>query len=425
MLCGFDLEKIVVAREQRVPCCHASWDDIEDSCQRTWPVWSSQRYQSPITIGNGGGSLKGGMWPTPDQASDVLWSIVQTEQAYRHPPFLYTRPLVKGMVESLQLNMHITDSLQLSLVPRTMLSIACAGGHLVWEEEMDALCAMMPRIEFQSLRMIEDYTRALKMSRHKTGRMDVLDKASHDVMKMTGSLDLAALIAQGIVYQRHVPRYLFQSITHHLKSNGDNDASLKALGTLGTAMAHADCLNRGESREISILTDMLMDRIDNASKTSAIPPYHLHRLHPFLVWVYSAQGTQPKLLQESIAAREDMCIRRPHTISTFQREVYDVLTSYMGLSCVMEQTLSGISVDIAIPAKCVALEINGPSHFYRNVDSSTVMLPNNDFKEMIVPVVQPGWRLVHVQQNVWDTLLHDRKDKAEYLQSLVHHGATS
>ena len=91
----------------------------------------------------------------------------------------------------------------------------------------------------------------------------------------------------------------------------------------------------------------------------------------------------------------------------------------------MEQTLSGISVDIAIPAKCVALEINGPSHFYRNVDSSTVMLPNNDFKETIVPVVQPGWRLVHVQQNVWDTLLHDRKDKAEYLQSLVHHGATS
>ena len=78
MLCGFPHEKIVVAREQRVPCCHASWDDIEDSCQLTWPVWSSQRYQSPITIGNGGGSLKGGMWPTPDQASDVLWSIVQT-----------------------------------------------------------------------------------------------------------------------------------------------------------------------------------------------------------------------------------------------------------------------------------------------------------------------------------------------------------
>jgi len=382
-----------------------------------WPVWSSQRYRRVNKVNYERTTSEEGLWPDTNQASDLLWNIVQAEQAYRHAPFLYTRPLVKGAVEALRDSTMLLES---NLIPRTMLSLAFAGGPIVWKEEMDSLCTMIPNVEFQSLRQIEDCTRALKMCRHKIECVKVLDIAAHDVMARAASLNLAALIAQGIVYQRHVPQQFFQSIVEYFNQN-EECGSLKALGTLGTAVAYADCLNMGEVKEIKILMEMLMDRIDVANKEKRYSLYDLHRLHPFLLW-YSLHGTNPHLLNESISVREDAGMKRSHTVSTFQREVYDVLTSYMGLSCAMEQTILGISVDIAIPGKNVAVEVNGPSHFYRNADNT--MLPSSDFKETIIPMVQPGWRLVHVQQNVWDILLH-RKDKAEYLKGLILHGDSS
>ena len=397
----------------QVQLCYACWDDIEDSCQRTWPMWSKQRYKRLENV-----SSEDSMWPLPAQASDLLWSIVQAEKAYRQAPFLYTRPLVKGAVEALKLfDSDENAFLDSSLVPRTMLSIACVAGPLMWEDEMDALCAMIPDVRFQSLRQIEDCTRSLRMCRHKAWCMDTLDCAAHGVMSCTSDVSLrqASLIAQGIVYQRYVPKYTFQKMTQYIAQDG-TDMDLKELGTLGAAVAYANCLDIGETTETRALIEMLIDRIEKVCGRTENFSYNLHGLHPFLLW-YSTSITNTQLLQESMKAREDAVLRKAHTISTFQREVFDVLTSYMGFSCEMEQTISGISVDITIPRLCTALEINGPSHYYRNVD---MMIPATEFKEKIIPLAQPGWRLVHVEQRVWNDLVPSRREKAGYLESLIH-----
>lgn len=398
------------------------WDEIEDSCMHRWPIWSSNRYRRDCKDREISSEVR--LRPTASEASDLLWSIVQAEKAYRHAPFLYSRSLVKGSVDALNLigqGDSCDGTLDTGLVPRTMLSLAYTGGPLVWEQEMESLCAMIPQIRFTSMRQIEDCTRSLKICRHKTDCVATLDQAVCDVLNDTGmtSFDLVSLISQGIVYQRCIPYLLFQRVTEHLSSTRQEcrEISWKALGTLGASVAYADCLAGGRSREARELMEILMEIIDRLDRNG--PSSHdLHRLHPFLLW-YSIVNSKPYLLEDSIAVREDAILRRSHTISTFQKEVYDILKSYMGLHCSMEQSIHGISVDITIPGKCVALEVNGPSHYYRNA-CMTVMVPGSEFKEQSIPLIQPGWRLCQVQQQTWDTLLLTRKDKADYLRSLIY-----
>lgn len=421
----------------------SSWNEIEESCQRIWPMWSNNRYGCAVIDKNAYHRMKKdrNASPTADEASDLLWNIVQVEEAYRQAPFLYTRPLVKGSVDSLDLVARYDEvkrteerMIDVQMVPRTMLSLAYAGGHSMWEQEMNVLCGLIPGIRFRSLRQIEDCTRSLRICRHKVEHMVVLDQAVSSMLDLHDPevpLHLVASITKGLVYQRYVPRLTFERMANYVGMENGREIdrmSWRTLSTLGSALAYAACLEEDLSGTIGLLARIISDIVTaKYERATELPsPSDLHALHTFLLWFSSTMNDSTvsesllALLEKSIAVREDVLLRQSnHRVSTFQKEVWSILHSYLGQSCIMEHAIQGISVDMFIPSKCIGLEVNGPSHFYRNA-SKDLMTPASVYKEVMVPLVSPGYTMYHIQQSTWEYDLPTRQDKAAYLNSLIN-----
>ena len=113
------------------------------------------------------------------------------------------------------------------------------------------------------------------------------------------------------------------------------------------------------------------------------------------------------------ATQRRQALRRHHTVSTFQREVYDVLRGHLGVTCEMEGDVQGVSVDIILARQGLAIECNGPSHYYRN---AVGLVPASRLKTALAE--EAGWRLVHVDQRVWDDL-PSREAKGAWVTALI------
>lgn len=95
-------------------------------------------------------------------------------------------------------------------------------------------------------------------------------------------------------------------------------------------------------------------------------------------------------------------------VSFYQRQVSDALRT-MGLAHVEEDNISGISVDITIPARNLAIEVDGPSHLSR---TDEVLLGHTVLKQKQLHAL--GWDVLNIPYYEWDELL-GREDKRAYL----------
>ena len=69
----------------------------------------------------------------------------------------------------------------------------------------------------------------------------------------------------------------------------------------------------------------------------------------------------------------------------------------MGIVCNCEDITTGLELDIAIPDLRIAIEIDGPTHFARNVlrPLGATVLKQRHLEAM-------GWALLSVRNEVWD-----------------------
>ena len=69
----------------------------------------------------------------------------------------------------------------------------------------------------------------------------------------------------------------------------------------------------------------------------------------------------------------------------------------MGIACNCEDITTGLELDIAIPDLRIAIEIDGPTHFARNVlrPLGATVLKQRHLEAM-------GWALLSVRNEVWD-----------------------
>ena len=359
------------------------------------------------------------------QASKRLWDIVQTSQAYRLPPraSLYNDREVRDAVQ--QSVAHCRDGALGDLVPRTMLSLAYLGGPLVWEDEMNDLAASVDVDQIMSLRSLDDVVRALKLCRHKgeaelvtslaVRGHDLLERAESDaftdITRAVRLLRLASASAGNILYHGVVPEKLLQRLADALLGGEEVRADARVLGAMSFAATCAHTVYGWDGDGHREVTSVLMDCVRGAYQGGGLSENDMGRLHPFLLCYCSDQDP---VLKAAIVARRSQ--RRKHTVSTFQRELYDTLRSYLGVSCSMEGDVRGISVDIAVESARVAIEADGASHFYRNAERELV--PASRCKSAMVNRFGSGWRLAHVDQQTWDAI-QDRQDRGEYLRKVL------
>ncbi|CAG9465764.1 unnamed protein product [Pedinophyceae sp. YPF-701] len=99
----------------------------------------------------------------------------------------------------------------------------------------------------------------------------------------------------------------------------------------------------------------------------------------------------------------------PRVVSAFQRDVYLTLQD-LGVACELEYADAEYTMDIAIPAKRVAIEVDGPSHFCTNTRTPT---GPTLMKRRLLRAL--GWSLVPVTIYEWQRLRSD-KAKRRWLQ---------
>ena len=103
--------------------------------------------------------------------------------------------------------------------------------------------------------------------------------------------------------------------------------------------------------------------------------------------------------------------RRPPVISWFQRDVSAIL-SYMGEKYEEEAIVAGYRVDILLESMGVVLEVDGPSHFARNVKGHA--LGQTNLKRNLLKAA--GYKVFPIAVTDWD-LLFNVEDKSDYVRA--------
>lgn len=373
------------------------------------------------------------------RASRALWDLVQSSKAYRSAPraSLYNDRATREAVRE-----AVCGGLAPEQVPRTMLSLAFLGGALVWRDEMDALVDQVRDYvaELGSLRAVDDVGRALRLCRHQGDEAllagldargqelfahatrGISDNNSGDREALYAKdMGLAASIAGNVVFAGAVPRRLLGSLATISPERDEHEVdeipssipwnipwNMACIRSTALAVVCADRVLAWESKDRARLVSALRRRIEDApSWDNSRMDRDLQSLHPFLL-AYCPPGDP--LLDRATVAKRDAASW--HTVSTFQKEVKDVLYDHLGMSCAMEGDVRGVSVDILIRQERVAIECNGSSHYYRNAGG---MLPMTRLKTSLVE--DDGlWRLINVDQREWDGL-EDRAQRGVWLRN--------
>jgi len=103
--------------------------------------------------------------------------------------------------------------------------------------------------------------------------------------------------------------------------------------------------------------------------------------------------------------------RRPPVISWFQRDVSAIL-SYMGEKYEEEAIVAGYRVDVLLESIGVVLEVDGPSHFARNVKGHA--LGQTNLKRNLLKAA--GYKVFPIAVTDWD-LLFNVEDKSDYVRA--------
>jgi len=103
--------------------------------------------------------------------------------------------------------------------------------------------------------------------------------------------------------------------------------------------------------------------------------------------------------------------RRPPVISWFQRDVAAIL-SYMGEKYEEEAIVAGYRVDVLLESIGVVLEVDGPSHFARNVKDHA--LGQTNLKRNLLKAA--GYKIFPIAVTEWD-LLFNVEDKSDYVRA--------
>ena len=373
------------------------------------------------------------------RASTALWDLVQSSQAYRSTPraSLYNDRATREAVRE-----AVCGRLAPELVPRTMLSLAYLGGPLVWRDEMDALIDQVRDHVgvLQSLRAVDDVGRALRLCRHRGDEALLmgLDARGQELFEqvMRCSLNeglggyrspsakemgLAASIAGNIVFAGVVPRQLLGGLSMIARVRDEEEVMEKgvniswSMGSVRSAALAVVCAHRvlaWEGDDQIRLVSLLRELIEEAasSRDDSRMDHDLQSLHPFLLAYCTPDD--PVLDRATVARRR---AASQHIVSTFQKQVRDVLCDRLGVTCAMEGDVRGVSVDILVRRERVAIECNGSSHYYRNAEG---MLPATRLKSLLVE--EDGlWRLINVDQRDWDAL-EDRDQRGAWLRQQLN-----
>lgn len=298
---------------------------------------------------------------------------------------------------------------------------------------------------------IDDCLRALRISRHKCRHTLHLDKEAGRLLQEEQSflsapdqllrmLMLSGNIAYNIVYQRELPTHTLQGILACLTQlsdeaiigEDDDPAKLfKCLAIVGASVAFTDCLRESHTDPGLDTTIHLIAQnitrwlVMHFSELHTSPPKGmadkmiLHGLFPFLAWAVLSPNLSLSeeerhrihdIFEQSIRMRESMGSK--HTVSAAQADVYRTVRN-MGISAQVEQHIQGISVDIILPDHSIAIEVDGPSHFFRN--NTMLQIGHGAFKHVLLD--RMGWTLVSIPFQTWDGV--DRHAQSEYLRSML------
>jgi hypothetical protein len=107
------------------------------------------------------------------------------------------------------------------------------------------------------------------------------------------------------------------------------------------------------------------------------------------------------------------------TASNLQRDVAKTLRR-MGVLISEEEVLedSGFSVDIRLVGERVVVEVDGPFHYVRAMDSGKLRVDGSTrLKHELM--TRLGWRVLHVPYFEWDQLAEEGGSKTEYLTALL------
>ena len=97
-------------------------------------------------------------------------------------------------------------------------------------------------------------------------------------------------------------------------------------------------------------------------------------------------------------------------VSSYQRSLEDCLRS-LGLIFEQEADVSGLLVDVLIPSHKVVVELDGPSHFTRNVPH---FLGPAAFKHRMLRAM--GYEVLSFTLEDWDNLV-DMKAQRRFLEA--------
>ena len=138
-----------------------------------------------------------------------------------------------------------------------------------------------------------------------------------------------------------------------------------------------------------------------AAQTSKIALDDCRRLHLCSLigrvrWGDEVLGTNTqRLINQGI----DIIAEHPTNPSKFQNEVTAFVRRYTPPDWVMETEyfLEGFHIDIAFPSQKLAIEADGPSHFYPGSDETVT---KDRVKDEILEGL--GWRVLHVSYKDWE-----------------------
>lgn len=117
-------------------------------------------------------------------------------------------------------------------------------------------------------------------------------------------------------------------------------------------------------------------------------------------------------LEEKIARAGNTKRFNQKTVSSFQKEVARLLTS-TGLEWVREHVVDGYTLDAVVVDRRLAFEIDGPTHFSRNLGTP---LGHTMLKRRYITAA--GWKLVSLSHQEWEEL-QGGLEQLEYLRKIL------
>lgn len=444
-------------------------EDAESYCQNAWPQWYRNRYRA-VGLSE--------EQPSPSESSLLLWKLAQLQRSLPNKP-LYLEALTKGSVDLLGIiidrsvprrwssdgiDQGMRDGqpgLPYDLTARTMLSLACIGAGLVWQEEMSMLCERLPVVHLETMQQVEDVSRALRLAKHWTEHFGVLEECAVQQLLKLGMKDedrrqnddhvdnaddvnKAAYCANNLSYMGHMPYALCDELCGHV-------SKMSRPGLLSYAKALSRCLADASSGHVD-KDDYLLSKVmrccvgvvdyitcQEQDWVAVDRRHQYHRnasqLFPFLLTMdvcipceehmtLQQRERFDTLLEFTRVLWGDLYTPNRHHVSSFQKEVLSVVrlssASIPGLShgCRIKLetvVMESISVDIALEDARIAIEVDGYSHFCRNDTQKSI--GNGSWKKAVLSNM--GWKLISVGQPSWDLLENNADAKVAHVSQLL------